>query len=223
MQRTFSCNFDSVFESSNLIKLCIQWNRKELSTFILALVSQHHLSCPFWCFFLKVTIQPKRRGLSTVILGWFYLLKSELFESRSSMKVNRTFKYHFGCASTAKSKFASDCCFESRNSTKMERTLDCHFSFGATPKTKLSFLMIFLSHNSIKTKRTLNHHFGFTYKVKRTLSGNCHFAFTFPNTSLTVHFRAHLWRSQFKETEKDTSVILTSSVKTEAHQFIIVF
>ena len=106
-------------------------------------------------FFLKVTIQPKRRGLSTVILGWFYLLKSELFDSRSSMKVNRTFKYNFGCASTTKSKFASDCCFESRNSTKMERTLDCHFSFGFTPKTKLSLLMIFLSQNSIKTKRTL--------------------------------------------------------------------
>ena len=95
MQRTFSCNFDSVFESSNLIKLCIQWNRKELSTFILALVSQHHLSCPFWCFFLKVTIQPKRRGLSTVILGWFYLFKKWTFWKSQFNESEQDFQVSF--------------------------------------------------------------------------------------------------------------------------------
>ena len=167
--------FKDLFEANRNAMKC-----KELSPLILTLLlkvpihqTKRTFSChfnfgfkakPLQRFFLKVTIQPKRKGLSTVILvlltKWSSnFLFGNLFESRNSMKVKRTFNdiiltscrsVHLdvlvlkvaiqprwkelyivilALVSQKKLSWSSDVFFESHNSIKTKRTLCCHFSF----------------------------------------------------------------------------------------------
>ena len=143
MQRTFSSEFDSVFESSNLIKLCIQWNRKELSTFILALVSQHHLSCPFWCFFWKSQFNQNEEDSQQSFWGGFIkkwtFRKSQFNESEQDFQVSFWLCFH-----SKVEIYISLLFWKSQFNQNGKDSLNASFSFGFTPKTKLSLWVIFL-------------------------------------------------------------------------------